>query len=698
MPFGTLTPGSGTGGPAPVAAAQMFRGTWSPDQLLATLDISDFPADHWTTAKTGYGLTPALVADGPGGENGTQAISTVSGTRSNTSYSEATLNMSTLGIDGITRVVCAIRATTSTTAYSIRVNGTQVIPDGGAHGWIDTPSIVVSSSDSISFRHSGGASISHASRSDYLRVSKIRVYGSTDPYLTGQIVVHNGRLWSASSDGVATEPGVAGWTDQGVATASSVSALEDRAAALEAAVPAVATRVTDLETDLPLVATRVTELESNSVATAQTFRGAWADLSIPPQVFPQSATATWPTYQSNVIAHWIDNNPATNWSGTTNTVDHYIQADLGAVYDLVSLEFDVDSGSELKTGIFLASEDGATFTQLVEYNASSTPTAPSTTYHPKWLGTVSARYVRVKATKASSAWTIANNLVVRRAPDVPPYDTGQVVTHLGRLWTSNVDSNVGIPGTSGWTDQGLATAASVEALATRVTTLETAPGGGGGGGGALANVKTHDLPLTTLTGWTTVGGTWTASATGIRQAATADAVSRLVFDTKMPLGEAVAEVEIRIDTAPNLTSSRAGFSFMVPSAGGSGGALVAFIVNSAGNITGVNVEDDALTAKGTTTLASPIPLGTFVKFRVRKVGLTYEFWVAGVLVGSAEFTHTNIHGSKVALYSYATDVTFRNLKIWHPNLSDVALTTSMVFIGPNAPDPALYPLWVKTSS
>ncbi len=419
-----------------------------------------------------------------------------------------------------------------------------------------------------------------------------------------------------------------------------------------------------------------------------------------------------------------------------------------------------------------------------------------------------------------------------------PYDVGQFVTHLGRLWTSDVDANVGIPGTSGWTDQGLATAASVEALATRVTTLETATPGagvpsglpvgvratrtgswstvanvdavvnfdaeetdthgfhdlvtnnsrltvpaglggfyivtagiplqagsgsyqqvtlavngvtkaieidevattqwhhqtisavlflaagdyvevkaltgasrtvsagahlamgrlGGGGGGALANVKTHDLPLTTLTGWTTVGGTWTASATGIRQAATADAVSRLVFDTKMPLGEVIAEVEIRIDTAPNLTSSRAGFSFMVPSAGGSGGALVAFIVNSAGNITGVNVEDDALTAKGTTTLASPIPLGTFVKFRVRKVGLTYEFWVAGVLVGSAEFTHTNIHGSKVALYSYAADVTFRNLKIWHPNLSDVALTTSMVFVGPNAPDPALYPIWVKTPS
>jgi hypothetical protein len=195
-----------------------------------------------------------------------------------------------------------------------------------------------------------------------------------------------------------------------------------------------------------------------------------------------------------------------------------------------------------------------------------------------------------------------------------------------------------------------------------------------GGGVVGAWVKTIDLPLTTLTGWTAGTGTWTVSAAGIRQALTANTVYRDRYSAaRIPLAELVVEAQIRVDVAPNTTSSRAGFVFGAPwGADGTGGLLCALQVTSAGFVTAVNWEYDTITGGPSVLLPSPIALGTFITFRVYKCGSDVTAWVNGTLIGTGVIDQPNREQGSFTLYSYAADATYKNLKIWHQSV--LALT------------------------
>lgn len=197
------------------------------------------------------------------------------------------------------------------------------------------------------------------------------------------------------------------------------------------------------------------------------------------------------------------------------------------------------------------------------------------------------------------------------------------------------------------------------------------------GGGGSAWTKIYDLPLTTLTGWTAGAGSWSAAAGGIRQATTANGVYRLHNNTRIPLGEVIAEMEVKLDVTPNNVSSRGGFVFGTPAAAdGTGGDEVSLISKgSTTQVTAVDFESDAITNWGQVNLAANITNGTWITYRVHKVGLFYTIWINGVLLTT--FRIGIVQGGsgpigrefgRFALYSYASDVSYRNLKVWIPTL------------------------------
>jgi hypothetical protein len=194
-----------------------------------------------------------------------------------------------------------------------------------------------------------------------------------------------------------------------------------------------------------------------------------------------------------------------------------------------------------------------------------------------------------------------------------------------------------------------------------------APAGGGGGSAFTQRVN---LPLTSLTGWTPGAGTWTAETDRIRQAATANAVYRLHYNTRLPLAEMIAQADIRIDSSPNNVSSRGGFVFGTPAASdGTGGSEVSLLTKgSTTSATAIDVERDAVTSYGQVTLDAAIPNGTWTTFRVHKVGQHFAVYVNGTIAATVTFDVVPFWLGRFALYAYAADVSFRNLSIWTPTL------------------------------
>lgn len=201
---------------------------------------------------------------------------------------------------------------------------------------------------------------------------------------------------------------------------------------------------------------------------------------------------------------------------------------------------------------------------------------------------------------------------------------------------------------------------------------------------AAANpwVKRVDASLATgaLTGWTAGAGTWTAEVDRFRQASTAAAVQRLHYNTRLNQAMIVAECDIRVDANPT-TSSRAGFVFGTPFAADGGEGFLADLMAFSGGgslITGTNFERDAVVAGPNINMTPTIPLGTWVNFRVVVAGNSASAYVNGVLVGAGSIAMVNHEIGRFALYTYAADASFKNLKIWTIATPDEALTTVRV--------------------
>lgn len=210
---------------------------------------------------------------------------------------------------------------------------------------------------------------------------------------------------------------------------------------------------------------------------------------------------------------------------------------------------------------------------------------------------------------------------------------------------------------------------ALEVLDSKVAGLTTVSAGGGGGWNHPVT-----LPLSTLTGWTAGAGTWAISSGVIRQSVTTNQVNRLHLDTKFPLAHCIVEVDVKLDITPNNVSSRGGIVFGTPAtADGANGHEISLLTSgSTTQATAVDFEQDATINFGNVALAAPIPNGTWTTMRMHKVGPHYDVWINGTFLTSFQMgintsgASTGRRLGRLALYSYASDVSFRNLDVWTP--------------------------------
>jgi hypothetical protein len=189
-------------------------------------------------------------------------------------------------------------------------------------------------------------------------------------------------------------------------------------------------------------------------------------------------------------------------------------------------------------------------------------------------------------------------------------------------------------------------------------------------------LKEISLPLSTLTGWTAGVGTWAISSGVIRQSNTANAVNRLHLNQRFNLANCMVEVDVKLDTTPNSVSSRGGFVFGTPAAAdGTNGHEISLISKSSTTqATAVDFEQDAVVNFGQVNLAANIPNGTWTTLRIYKAGNHYTVWINGSYLTSFQFginaagAASGYEFGRLALYSYASDVSFRNLSVWTPTV------------------------------
>lgn len=184
---------------------------------------------------------------------------------------------------------------------------------------------------------------------------------------------------------------------------------------------------------------------------------------------------------------------------------------------------------------------------------------------------------------------------------------------------------------------------------------------------------TVNLPLITLTGWTAGTGAWSASAAGIRQATASAAVKKLFFNTEFDQADCVVEFEVKIDTSTSTANGRVGFVFDGPPADLNGGTMIVLVTN--GSLTVVShsyYEQESLVGGPTSKpLPSSFATGVWKKFRVHKCGRQFTTYVDGVLASQAYMPPQNNvprDTARLLLYSYETDASWRNMKVWTRSL------------------------------
>jgi len=171
-------------------------------------------------------------------------------------------------------------------------------------------------------------------------------------------------------------------------------------------------------------------------------------------------------------------------------------------------------------------------------------------------------------------------------------------------------------------------------------------------------------PLTSLAGFTSDAGTWTAQTDRITQSSTtANLKSRLfLLPTPVVLSRGIAEVEIRVD-AVGTGTLRAGLIINGPATPGSGGFLTYLTVTATQSID-VSTEEDSVVGVATKTLPTPINHGTWIRLQV-------DYTPPNALVaanGAGLFLSGGVKtvGPNVGLYTLGVAASFRNLRLATP--------------------------------
>lgn len=186
-----------------------------------------------------------------------------------------------------------------------------------------------------------------------------------------------------------------------------------------------------------------------------------------------------------------------------------------------------------------------------------------------------------------------------------------------------------------------------------------------GGGTFSAWIKRLDLPLTSLTNWSSSTGTWTTDSVGIHQTVTSAQTNRLRYTAlRLPQNTAVLECEIRIDNDAGGSNANAGLVLRTGPTNVVGGTRVDLRTNGTGSIQRIGTEVDEQTNAGYYNLDAPIASGVWVKLRLESSDGAIAVYINNVLLTNTAISNAANLGPYIALVAYSCAASWRNLKAW----------------------------------
>lgn len=165
-----------------------------------------------------------------------------------------------------------------------------------------------------------------------------------------------------------------------------------------------------------------------------------------------------------------------------------------------------------------------------------------------------------------------------------------------------------------------------------------------------------DLPLSSLTDWSSNAGTWAINGGVIENTAGSD--SRLEYDPLIRLSHFVVEAEIQVGAGAYM-----GFAFQTD--GGTTYTTARLADDNVVYVQWYSGTDATLTVPG------GVSQGVWYKLRVYVIGPFLEVFVDDVFLGSVNSPPLDRRTQKFVLHGYNPSSTvskFRNLKIWNPTL------------------------------
>lgn len=190
-----------------------FRGEWAQDELVYSQGFSDGITAPFTAFQTGLAAAPAVSAVSPGAPWTTSVqLAAIKTYPDNRSVIE--LDVSQLGISGITRMTCKTHMNSEYyNRGAVYKNGTR-LNDLRAHAWTDRE-FTVDADDVIQWSGEGRTTLTNAGTGgNNFYVTAIQFYAASDPYMIGQFVTHQGKMWKSIVDNNPAVPGVDGsWVE-----------------------------------------------------------------------------------------------------------------------------------------------------------------------------------------------------------------------------------------------------------------------------------------------------------------------------------------------------------------------------------------------------------------------------------------------------------------------------------------------------
>lgn len=173
--------------------------------------------------------------------------------------------------------------------------------------------------------------------------------------------------------------------------------------------------------------------------------------------------------------------------------------------------------------------------------------------------------------------------------------------------------------------------------------------------------------LTSMTGFTSLAGTWTAASGQIAQTGTAVQYNRIKYDTAVMRAVSAIQIEGRYDSGGSGTTRALGFLAGFDATNNNVANLTVYLISTdSGSTWKVRIEANGQAGLYDSPAVTYTP-GTYATLAAVATASAIEFYFNGTFLGLVYDTNTAnrvANASYVGMVTFGATATFRNLKVW----------------------------------